>query len=320
MKKQEKNIEWYNNANLITWLIIGIISLIILSSQSFTAAGEVSALKMVQNILNHNITYMIVLVYFISLQTKVGKKYFDYSNILMTVFFTIIFVTSILTVFQSFSLVALLTLVNNFLIFIYFFHTFLRGTRFWKEFKLNRSPFNELGNEWYFNAIMVVEITLYAVSLISMTTVDGTFLATFDCIYIILLARYIYLYGTYLDSIKKNINSNGNFDNYREKIVEVAEDVALKTSKMIDEIKTDEKVSEIKEKIEEVTDDTIKKFDEVKEESKEKINKIKEEFDNKSSDVKEYSRKKENQEKYEARKNVEQNKEEKKENEKKGDK
>lgn len=310
MKKQEKNVEWYNNANIISWLIIGMIALIILSSQSFTAVGEVSALKMVQNILNHNITYMIILVYFVALHTKLGKKYFDYSNVLMVVFFTIIFVTSILTMFQSFSLVALLTLVINFLILINFFHTFLRGTRFWKEFKLNKSPFNELGNDWYFNAIMVVEVTLYAVSLISMTTVDGTFLATFDCIYVILFARYIYLYGTYLDSIKKNSNNSGNFGEYREKIAEVTEDVVDKASKLIDENNIDEKVDDIKDKIEEVVEDTKKKIDQLKEDS-----------DEKKEEVKTVSKRKNDEDRYEARKNSQKVKDEEKVLEqKKGDK
>lgn len=291
MKKQEKNVEWYNNPNFIIWLVIGIISLIILSSQSFTSIGNVSPIKMVQNILNHNITYMIVLVYFISLKTKFGKKYFDYSNILMILFFTITFVTSILTIFQSFSLVSILTLFNNFLILIYFFHTFLRGTRFWREFKLNKSPFNELTNDWYFNAIMVVEITLYAVSLISMTTVDGTFLATFDCIYIILLTRYVYLYGEYLNLIKKNINNCGNFDEYCEKILDVKEEIVEKTDKLINEFDLDKSVEKVTEMIEDTVDNVKEKIDGIKDDSK------------KNDEVKEKSSRKKIEDKYEARKN-----------------
>ena len=306
MKRQEKNIEWYNNPNFIIWLIIGIISLIILSSQSFTSIGNVSPIKMVQNILNHNITYMIVLVYFISLKTKFGKKYFDYSNILMILFFTITFVTSILTIFQSFSLVSILTLFNNFLILIYFFHNFLRGTRFWKEFKLNKSPFNELSNDWYFNAIMVIEITLYAVSLISMTTVDGTFLATFDCIYIILFTRYVYLYGEYLNLIKKNSNNCGNFDEYREKILDVKDEVIEKTNKLIDDFDLDKSIEKVSVIVDNTVDSVKEKFDEIKDDSK-NINDVK--VENKKNKI---------EEKYEARKN---NKNvNKNEFEKKGDK
>ena len=303
MKEQEKKLEWYNNPNLITWLIIGMISLIILSSQSLSTFGEINAIKMVQNILNHNITYMIMLVYFISLQTKFGKKYFDYSNVLMILFFIIIFVTSILTVFQSFSLIPIITLFNNFLILIYFFHTFFRGTRFWKEFKLNNSPFNELANEWYFNAIMVVEITLYAVSLISMTTVDGTFLATFDCIYIILFARYIYLYGVYLDYKKINCNNKGNFDEYREKILDIRDDIVEKTTKIIDDINIDEKIDD-------KVDELAVKFDNVVDTVKEKIDDIKKEEVVSVSEKKNVS-KKNIEDKYEARKNIEKKKDNK---------
>lgn len=275
--KKEKKIEWYNNPTVITWGLIGIIVLIILSSQSFSTTSDVNALRIFQNILNHNITYMVMLVYFILLHTKFGKKYFDYSSIFIVLFFFIIFITSILTLLQSFSLVSLLVLANNFLLLIYFLHTFIRGTRFWREFKLNKSPFNELGNDWYFNTIMVISITLFAVSLISITDVNGTFLAAFDCIYVILLARYIYLYGVYLDSIKKNSKNSGNFDEYREKISEVTEEVISKASKLIDDSKLDEKIDEIKDKAidvsEEIKDKTKKKVDEIKEEVKEKTSK-----------------------------------------------
>lgn len=249
MQEKKKNIEWYNNPNVITWLIIGTIGFIILSSQSFSADGEINALALVQNILNHNITYMIMLVYFVSLKTKFGKKYFDYSNLLMVIFFFIILVTSILTSFQSLSLVALLTIGNHFLIFIYSFHTFLRGTRFWQEFKLNKSPFNELSSEWYFNAIVVVEVTLFAVSLISISTVNGTFLATFDCVYVVLFARYVYLYSAYLDSIKKNSKNSGSFDPCREKLAEVTEDIVDKANQLLEDGK---------EKFDTVTEDLKK--------------------------------------------------------------
>ncbi len=261
--EKKKSIEWYNNPNVITWLIIGAIGFIILSSQSFSADGEIDALALVQNILNHNITYMIMLVYFVFIKTKFGKKYFDYSNILMLIFFFIIFVTSVLTSFQSLSLVSLLTIGNNFLIFIYFFHTFLRGTRFWKEFNLGKSPFNELSNEWYFNAIMVIEVTLFAVSLISISTVNGTILATFDCIYVILFARYVYLYGVYLDSIKKNSKNIGNFDEYREKLVDVTEEIVDKANQLIDDgtEKIGEVAKEVVDKANELIEDSSKKIE-----------------------------------------------------------
>ena len=84
----------------------------------------------------------------------------------MMIVFFIVFVTSILTVFQSFNLATLLTLAINTILVVYFFHVFMRGTRFWKEFSLEKSPFNELSSDWFFWALVIVEVTLFAVNLI----------------------------------------------------------------------------------------------------------------------------------------------------------
>ena len=205
LEEKKNNIEWYDNPTIITWLIILIISVIILSSQSFSINSNIDPIRMFQDILNHNITYMIALVYFVSLKTKLGKKYFDYSNIFMIIVFFITFITSILTVFQSFSLATLLSLAIHTLMLVYFFHIFMRGTRLWKEFNLSKSPFNELTNEWFFYALVIIEVILFTVNLISTATFNGTVLATFDCIYVILLSRYIYLYSVYLDEKKINV-------------------------------------------------------------------------------------------------------------------
>ena len=205
LEEKKNNIEWYDNPTIITWLIILIISVIILSSQSFSINSNIDPIRMFQDILNHNITYMIALVYFVSLKTKLGKKYFDYSNIFMIIVFFITFITSILTVFQSFGLATLLSLAIHTLMLVYFFHIFMRGTRLWKEFNLSKSPFNELTNEWFFYALVIIEVILFTVNLISTATFNGTVLATFDCIYVILLSRYIYLYSVYLDEKKINV-------------------------------------------------------------------------------------------------------------------
>lgn len=225
LEEKKDNELWYDNPSIVTWLIILIISIIILSSQSFSINSNVDTLRMFQDVLNHNITYMIALVYFVSLKTKFGKKYFDYINLVMIVVFFILFVTSILTVFQSFNLATLLSLAIHTLLVVYFFHVFMRGTRFWNEFSLDKSPFNELSNEWFFWALVIIEIILFSVNLITTATFSGTVLATFDCIYVILFSRYIYLYGVYLDSKKINTKNTGNFNEYREKIGEVVSEL-----------------------------------------------------------------------------------------------
>lgn len=243
LEEKKDNELWYDNPSIVTWLIILIISIIILSSQSFSINSNVDTLRMFQDVLNHNITYMIALVYFVSLKTKFGKKYFDYINLVMIVVFFILFVTSILTVFQSFNLATLLSLAIHTLLVVYFFHVFMRGTRFWKEFSLDKSPFNELSNEWCFWALVIIEVVLFSVNLITTATFNGTVLATFDCIYIILFSRYIYLYGVYLDSKKINVKNTGNFDEYREKVSEVVSDLGKKSEAIVEDMtsKDDEK-------------------------------------------------------------------------------
>lgn len=259
--EEKKDSElWYDNPSIVTWLIILIISIIILSSQSFSINSNVDALRMFQDVLNHNITYMIALVYFVSLKTKFGKKYFDYINLVMIVVFFILFVTSILTVFQSFNLATLLSLAIHTLLVVYFFNVFMRGTRFWNEFSLDKSPFNELSNEWFFWALVIIEIILFSVNLITTATFSGTVLATFDCIYVILFSRYIYLYGVYLDSKKINTKNTGNFNEYREKIGEVVSElgknkvVAEDKSNILDDTSKVEKSSDLDK-----DDDNLKK-------------------------------------------------------------
>ena len=259
--EEKKDSElWYDNPSIVTWLIILIISIIILSSQSFSINSNVDALRMFQDVLNHNITYMIALVYFVSLKTKFGKKYFDYINLVMIVVFFILFVTSILTVFQSFNLATLLSLAIHTLLVVYFFHVFMRGTRFWNEFSLDKSPFNELSNEWFFWALVIIEIILFSVNLITTATFSGTVLATFDCIYVILFSRYIYLYGVYLDSKKINTKNSGNFNEYREKIGEVVSElgknkvVAEDKSNILDDTSKVEKSGDLDK-----DDDNLKK-------------------------------------------------------------
>lgn len=245
LEEKKDNELWYDNPSIVTWLIILIISIIILSSQSFSINSNVNALRMFQDILNHNITYMIALVYFVSLKTKFGKKYFDYINLIMIVVFFILFITSILTVFQSFNLATLLSLAIHTLLVVYFFHVFMRGTRFWKEFSLEKSPFNELSNEWFFWALVIIEVILFSVNLITTATFNGTVLATFDCIYIILFSRYIYLYGVYLDNKKINVKNTGNFDKYKEKVNDVVDDIGKKIEDVADSV-IDKKVESTK--------------------------------------------------------------------------
>lgn len=215
-KKIEK---WYDNGFIIDLLIIFVIFLIIISSQSF-ANGELS-FALFSSVINHNSIYLLVLVYFILLNFSFGKKYFNYLNIFLIFIYFITTVTSFLTVVQSFSLAVALTFMLNFLLFVYLSHTLLRGTRFWKEFHLSSSPFNELTNIGVFYAVVVISVFLLAVNLISTVAIRGVIITVLDTSYYLLLGRYIYLYCNYLDSHHIDTNNEGNFNEVRGKVQKV---------------------------------------------------------------------------------------------------
>ena len=279
-------IEWYDNPNLITTFIILMTALIIILSQSFAVNNGLGVTEILSSILNHNISYLLVAVYFVALKTKFGKRYFDFFNLFLIGLYTLTSITSLLTVLQSFGLGSLLGFMIDLMILIYMIHTFLRSTIIWKNLSMSKSPFNEITNSGYFYTILVLSVTLLAVNLISTTSLDGTILTLMDTGYMILFVRYIFLYGEFLNSKKISINNEGNFDAYKEKIQEevseVIEDVKEKASDIkedieekIDELKLDEKMDAAKKKVSEVVEDVKEKASDIKEDIEEKIDELK---------------------------------------------
>ncbi len=278
---KEKNVSLFDSPDKITSLIIGLILIIIILSQSFAINNNLGAIEIFRNILNHNSIYLFMLLYFVSLKTYIGKKYFNYVNTFVIFIYFINMITSLLTVFHSFSLTSLLGVALNFILFLYLFHVFFRGTRVWDDFKLKKSPFNELSNDWYFSVIVIISVMALAVNLIFTTTFDGTVLALLDCLYIVLFSRYIFLYREYLDQEKIDSKNEGNLDDVKDKITDVvndlgdsisdiAEDVSKSVEKFVSDNKIDEKLDEAKEKIKEVGDEAASKIDEVVSEAKKK--------------------------------------------------
>ena len=111
--KNTNEKDWYDSPNIITYIIIGLLVILIILSQSFAIQNHLSATDILRSILNHNSVYVITLVYFILIRTKVGKKYFDYLNIIMSIFYILISFAGLFTVFQSFGLASLLGLAIN---------------------------------------------------------------------------------------------------------------------------------------------------------------------------------------------------------------
>lgn len=321
MEKNEKKIEWYNEPSKLTSFLIGLIVIIILLSQSFAIKNELSATSILSSILSHNSVYLLVCIYFILLKTKFGKKYFNYLSIFLMLIYLLTSFTSLLTVLQSFNLASIMSLCIHLFIVLYLVHTFFRGTRIWKDFKLSKSPFNEFSNDGYFYTVVILSVILLAVNLIMTTSFDGTVLALLDCLFTILFVRYIYLYWRYLDEKKIDCKNTGNFDKVVDKVedevkeaVEEVKDIVENTSEVIsekfDDVVDVEKISEvfneatdkiaefgngIKEKVEDIVDDN--KIDDVKDAVEEKVDDIKENIEEIVRKKKKRRKKKNNSEK-----------------------
>ena len=203
LEKNKKEIEWYDNPNFIVSLLLGLNIAVIILSQAFAIKNNLSSLEIFRSILNHNSAYIMLLVYFIFLETKVGKKYFNFLNIILIIFYALVTIASLLTVFQSFGLSSLVYLILYLVIFIYLVDTFMRDTRLWKDLDLDKLPFDEVTNDWYFYAIILLSVIYLAVDLISASSFDGVVLSTLGTICIMLFARYIYLYKAYQESKTK---------------------------------------------------------------------------------------------------------------------
>ena len=248
LEKKQVEVEWYDNPGIITNIIIALIAIIIILSQSFAINNNLSTQAILSSIINHNSVYLIVLVYFVALKTKVGKRYFDFLNVFLVLLYFITAITSILTLFQSFSLETFVGCLLHLTLFIYLFHILFRRTRVWKEFHLNRSPFNEIKSDAYFYAIFVFTVFILAIDLIATTTPDGTILACLDAFFMILFARYIYLYGCFVDNKEKKINPATSIDEIKEKVEEVKD-------------RLDEVVDDIKDTVGDTVDSVMKEVD-----------------------------------------------------------
>lgn len=257
MEKQKTQVEWYDNPNVITNLVIVFIGIIIILSQSFAINNNLSTSEILRSIINHNSLYLILLVYFVALKTKAGKRYFDFLNVFLILLYFINAITSVLTIFQSFSLDALVGCVLQLVLFIYLFHTMFRRTRIWKEFHLSKSPFNEIKNDAYFSAVFILTVILWAVDLIATTTLDGTILTCLDTAFLLLFDRYIFLYGCFLDNKEKKINPSTTIEDVKDVVVEVKE--KLEEAREVAKDSAIDIASQLQEKIEDTVDNKVEK-------------------------------------------------------------
>lgn len=266
MKDKKQDIKWYNSANTITTLIIIVIGLIIVCSQSFTL-GKYSSFELLTSVINHNSVYLFILIYFVLLKFYIGKRYFNYLSVLIIFIYFITTITSFLTFIQAFSLNTTLDFLLNFFIFIYLIHTLLKDTRIWREFYLSKSPFNDLSNDFMFYCIITISIFLLAVNLINTAVISGVIISILDTVYVLLLARYIYLYRRYLEKKKVGGEDHMNFDDIKKKINEVdkkvskeLDDFGKRVNDYVEEKEIDKKIDKAKDTVVKTTKDVSKQI------------------------------------------------------------
>ena len=268
-KKEKKENAWYNNGNKLVNLILATILLIIIFSQSFATTGGFS-LTLFGSIINHNSVYLFVLIYFILLKFSFGKRYFNYLNLVLIFLYGLTTITSLITLVQAFTLNTVLEFTINFALLVYLFHTMLRGTVVWKDFKLGNSPFNELSNETSYYIVIVLSVFILIVDLISTAVLRGIIISLLDAVFLILFGRYIFLYRKYLDDKKIDVNNAGNFDEVRKAIDDTVDSAHEKVQEVLDKTDIDEKIqgvldkTDIDEKIVEVKDMVVEEVKDTK--------------------------------------------------------
>ena len=136
-------------------------------------------------------------------------------------------VTGVLTIIQSFGLTSLVNLSINLILLIYMIHTLLIDTKIWKDFKLEKSPLNEIKSENYYYVLVILAIVLLTVNLIQTSTVAGAIVSLLGCIYTCILSRYIYLYKMHIDNknaLKAEKKEKKNIVKSKEKNNKTAKD------------------------------------------------------------------------------------------------
>ncbi len=212
--KDTKEKDWFDSPNAITFVIIGLLIVLIILSQSFAIQNHLSAEEILRSILNHNSIYAITLIYFILIRTKQGKVYFDYLNVLMAILYILMSAAGLFTIFQSFGLASFLGLSINVLMMVYFIYSFITHNEFGRELKLQNSPIAEINNGQYFYLITTLLVIELVVALIDSVSFDGVVVSLLEMLYQLLFARYIFLHKEY------QIDKNRKMERNQEKIVE----------------------------------------------------------------------------------------------------
>ena len=232
-KSSEK--EFFDSPSMITYILIGLLVVLIILSQSFAIQSHMEAGDIFRSIINHNSIYLVSLIYFILIRVKFGKKYFDYLNVIMFVFYLLTTFASLFTIFQSFGFDSILNLAFNVLITLYFGYSFFTSTVIGKDLRLSDSPLSEINNgQYYYLLIGIIAISLI-VSLVSVNSFEDVVVHLLEAIYKFMFVRYVYLYKEYIE--RKELEASKEKTKKEEKTEEVKEDKTVKEEEKPKEVK-----------------------------------------------------------------------------------
>ena len=232
-KSSEK--DFFDSPSMITYILIGLLVVLIILSQSFAIQSHMEAGDIFRSIINHNSIYLVSLIYFILIRVKFGKKYFDYLNVVMFVFYLLTTFASLFTIFQSFGFDSILNLAFNVLITLYFGYSFFTSTVIGKDLRLSDSPLAEINNgQYYYLLIGIIAISLI-VSLVSVNSFEDVVVYLLEAIYQFMFVRYIYLYKEYIE--RKELEASKEKMKKEEKPEEVKEDKTVKEKEKPKEVK-----------------------------------------------------------------------------------
>ena len=213
-KNKEK--DFFDSPSMITFILIGLLVVLIILSQSFAIQSHMGAGDIFRSIINHNSIYLISLIYFILIRFKFGKKYFDYLNLIMFSFYFLTTFAGLFTIFQSFDFSSILNLAFYVLITLYFGYSFFTNTVIGKDLKLSDSPLAEIKNGQYYYLLIGIIVISLIVSLISVSSFEDVVVYLLEAIYQFLFIRYIYLYKEYIEEKKINNSSNKTKDSTKK--------------------------------------------------------------------------------------------------------
>lgn len=232
-KNNEK--DFFDSPSMITYILIGLLVVLIILSQSFAIQSHMEAGDIFRSIINHNSIYLVSLIYFILIRVKFGKKYFDYLNVIMFIFYLLTTFASLFTIFQSFGFDSILNLAFNVLITLYFGYSFFTSTVIGKDLRLSDSPLSEINNgQYYYLLIGIIAISLI-VSLVSVNSFEDVVVHLLEAIYKFMFVRYVYLYKEYIE--RKELEASKEKTKKEEKTEEVKEDKAVKEEEKPKEVK-----------------------------------------------------------------------------------